>query len=581
MSSGLFGLNPTPSGMADSYQVGQLPNPFFTQANQFVPRSFHDIIKWSRYITTQAPTTTEVIRKLSSYPITEFIIESDNEKTVEEYKKIFRSIRMKERMSDAGFDYYTLGNVYTSIYFPIDRHLHCPNCRSSFEVKSAMRTNAAVFRKWVFQGECPACNHNVQYKVVDTKSRDISRINLIKWKPEHVSLNHNPVTGESEFYYTIPGEVKRKIQMGDPLFLATVPWSMVEAVRYNKDYMFDSSNIYHMKSISMGNMVDGLGIPPLISHYGLVFYQQMLRKANEAVAAEHMTPLRVLFPQQNSANGDPIAQMSLRGFSQNMKKTMRQMKNDPNHILIAPTPIGYQQLGGQGKSLLVSQELQYAEEQQLMSMGVSRELLSGTTNWTSSTVGLRLLENTMNNYVGQLKEMINWIMEKIAQYLSIEITETKLVPFKLTDNEALKAAMLDMWKEKVISASTLLEAYGMDYNEELEKMGEDQVSMAERQVEIDRKVQIAMFMKSKGLQSEKDSSGYDDNRKEAYSIAKRVLTAKTPEQQRDILFKLQNDDPTLYQTVMQMLNDMPNPGGENPEQSGESNAESTGAQQQG
>ena len=577
----MFGLNPTPSGMMDSYEVGQLPSPFFTQANQFIPRSFHDIIKWSRYITTQAPTTTEVIRKLSSYPITEFIVESNNEQTIETYKRIFKTIRLKERMSDTGFDYYTLGNVYTSIYFPIDRHLHCPNCKSSFEVKSAMRTNAAVFKKWVFQGECPACNHQVTYKVVDTKSRDISRINLIKWKPEHVSLNHNPVTGESEFYYTIPGDVKRKIMMGDPLFLATVPWSMVEAVRYNKDYLFDSSNIYHMKSISMGNMIDGLGIPPLISHYGLVFYQQMLRKANEAVAAEHMVPLRVLFPQQNSANGDPIAQMSLRGFAQHMKKTMRHMKNDPNHILIAPTPIGYQQLGGQGRSLLVNQELQYAEEQQLMSMGVSRELLSGTTNWTSSTVGLRLLENTMNNYVGQLKELINWIMEKIAQYLSIEITETKLVPFKLTDNEALKAAMLDMWKEKVISASTLLEAYGMDYDEELDKMGNDQIAMAEKQIEIDHKLERAMHAKSKGLQSEKDSSGYEDSRKEAYAIVKKVLAAQTPEQQRDILLKVQQDYPTMYQTVMRLLNDMPNPGS-NEEQAGEQNgSQSAGTEQQG
>jgi len=578
----MFGLNPTPSGMADSYEVGQLPSPFFTQANQFVPRSFHDIIKWSRYITTQAPTTTEVIRKLSSYPITEFTIESNNEQTIETYKRIFKSIRLKERMSDTGFDYYTLGNVYTSIYFPIDRHLHCPNCKSSFEVRSAMRTNAAVFKKWVFQGECPACMNSVQYKVVDTKSRDISRINLIKWKPEHVSMNHNPVTGESEFYYTIPGEVKRKIMDGDPLFLATVPWSMVDAVRYGKDYMFDSSNIYHMKSISMGNMVDGLGIPPLISHYGLVFYQQMLRKANEAVAAEHMVPLRVLFPQQNSASGDPIAQMSLRGFAKHMKKTMRHMKNDPNHILIAPTPIGYQQIGGQGRSLLVNQELQYAEEQQLMSMGVSRELLSGTTNWTSSTVGLRLLENTMNNYVGQLRELINWVMEKIAQYLSIEITEVDLVPFKLTDNEALKAAMLDMWKEKVISASTLLEAYGMDYDEELDKMGDDQISMAEKQIDIDFKLERAMHAKSKGLQSEKDSSGYEDSRKEAYNIAKKVLAAQTPEQQRDILFKLQNDDPTMYQTVMRMLNDMPNPGSNEQEQPGGANgSESAGAQQQG
>lgn len=578
--SGLFGLNPSPSGMADSYEVGQLPNPFFTQANQFIPRSFHDIIKWSRYITTQAPTTTEVIRKLSSYPITEFIVESDQEYTVETYKKIFKSIRLKERMADSGFDYYTLGNVYTSIYFPIDRHLHCPRCKSSFEVRSAMRTGGAIFKKWQFIGECPSCMNQVTYKMVDTKSRDITRINLIKWKPEHVSLNHNPVTGESEFYYQIPGDVKRKIMMGDPLFLSTVPWSMVEAVRTNKDYMFDPSNIYHMKSISMGNMIDGLGIPPLISHYGLVFYQQMLRKANEAVAAEHMVPLRVLFPQQNSANGDPIAQMSLRGFAKNMKKTMRSMKNDPNHILIAPTPIGYQQLGGQGKSLLVSQELQYAEEQQLMSMGVSRELLSGTTNWTSSTVGLRLLENTMNNYVGQLKEQINWIMEKIAQYLGIEITETKLVPFKLTDNEALKASMLDMWKEKLVSPSTLLEAFGMDYNDELDKMGRDQVSLAEKQLEIDNDVQKAMFMKSKGMQSDKDSSGFDDNRKEAYSIVQKVLKADDPNKQRDMLMQIQYNDPTLYQTVMQMLNDMPNPGASE-EQPGEQNeqAQSAGNQQ--
>ena len=576
--SGMFGLNPSPSGMSDSYEVGTLPNPFFTQANQFVPRSFHDIIKWSRYITTQAPTTTEVIRKLSSYPITDFIVDSDQEHTVETYKKVFKSIKLKERLSDSGFDYYTLGNVYTSIYFPIDRHLHCPSCKSSFEVKSAMRSGTAVFKKWEFQGECPACMSKVTYKVVDTKSRDITRINLIKWKPEHVSLNHNPVTGESEFYYQIPGDVKRKIMMGDPLFLATVPWSMVEAVRFGKDYMFDPSNIYHMKSISMGNMIDGLGIPPLISHYGLVFYQQMLRKANEAVAAEHMVPLRVLFPQQNSANGDPIAQMSLRGFAKSMKKTMRQMKNDPNHILIAPTPVGYQQLGGQGRSLLVNQELQYAEEQQLMSMGVSRELLSGTTNWTSSTVGLRLLENTMNNYVGQLKEMLNWIMEKIAQYLSIEIAETKLVPFKLTDNEALKAAMLDLWKDKLVSPSTLLEAYGMDYNEELDKMGRDQVSMAEKEIEIKYDVEKAMFLKSKGLKSDKDSSGYEDNRKEAYNIVQKVLKQTSPEAQRDMLMKLQYDDPTLFQTVMTMLNEMPNPGSEQQGDQGEQ-AQSAGNQQ--
>lgn len=89
-------------------------------------------------------------------------------------------------------------------------------------------------------------------------------------------------------------------------------------------------------------------------------------------------------------------------------------------------------------------------------------------------------------------------------------------------------------------------------------------------------------MKAKGMQSDKDSSGFEDNRKEAFNVVQKVLKAATPEAQRDMLMKLKLNDPTLFQTVMQMLNDMPNPGGEQPQQPGEQNGqESTGAQQQG
>lgn len=383
----------------------------------------------------------------------------------------------------------------------------------------------------------------------------------MKWKPENIAINHNPVTDESEYYYNIPGDVRKGIMLGNPLFLSTVPWSMVEAVQQNKEYLFDSSNFFHMKSVSMGSMLDGFGIPTLISHYNLVFYQAMLRRANEAVAAEHMTPLRAIFPQQNSGQGDPVQMLSLQGFAQHMKKTFRQLKSDPNHVLISPVPIGFQSIGGQGKALLVNQELQYAEEQQLMSLGVSRELLSGSTNWTSSTVGLRLLENTMGNYVSLILEVIEWVMRMVTGYLDIEQHEVTLVPFKLTDNEALKQAMMEMWKGQLVSAQTLLKAFGLDYNEELQNIKEDSISKAEVNIEVKDAVQRAAYLKSKEVNSAEDKTGFKEAQSQAFQVASQItdmMHSGDPQQLQQaqaILTQLHSTQPELYELVEQLLGD--------------------------
>lgn len=576
--AGPFGLNPSPSGMYNQYGMGQLPSPFFTAANQFIPRSFHDVIKWSRFITTQSPTTTEVIRKLSTYPITDFVIDSSQENTRKSYKKIHKSIRLKQVLGDVGFDFYTLGNVFCSIYFPIDRHIVCPSCSASFESGFALNSKFVKFKKYEFEGTCPHCAHVGRFKRVDTKSMDINRINIIKWKPENIAINNNPITGDSEYYYTIPGDVRRKILVGDPLFISTVPWAFIEAIRHDQQFKFDTGSIYHLSAISMGNMIDGFGVPTLLCLYSLVFYQAMLRKANEAVAAEHMTPLRMLFPQQASPAGDPVSMLSMQGFTHHVTNSIRKFKQDPNQVLISPIPIGYQNMGGQGKALLVSQEIQQAEETMLLSMGVSRELLSGTTNWTSSTVGLRLLENTMNNYVGQISELIEWINEKIAQYLGIEAVDVSMTPFRLTDNETIKPMLENLWEKGVLAPSTVLESYGIDFNEEQAKIVKDAVSKAETDLQAEHEVKVAKFMRSKDLNSEQqDDNGFKQNQDQAHAIANDIMTNTPPEQRMAKITALKQQDETLYRSVVEIIQEMlqnnseigmQGPGEESPQEGG-------------
>ncbi len=541
-----------PNKYFDIYGKGQTPNPFYSISNQFVPRNFHDVIKWARYILTQSPTTVEVIRKLATYPITDFQVDSSSSSTREKYDEIIKSIRLKNVLNDIGFDYYTLGNVYVSIYFPVKRTLVCPTCGTEHDARHSAGT--IKFVKYQFVGSCSKCTYSGIFKRNDRRSNAVEDINIIKWQAENIAVNHNTITGESEYYYQIPNATKRRIMLGDPNFISTIPWSMIEAVRDNQDFKFDKGEVFHLKTLSMGDVLEGMGMPPVISLYSSIFHQTLLKRANEAIATEHMTPFRILYPQQSSAAGDPISMMSLGNFVTNMEDQMKKFKGDPNHITIAPVPVGYESVGGQGRALLVSQELQFIEESILMGMGVSRELLAGTTNWTSSTVGLRLLENTLHDYTSQIQELIDWSMDKISSYLNISNEKVELTPFSLMDDDMLKQALPSFMQQELVSPSTALKAFDLDFNDEQEKIKKDAIARAVAEVDMKHEVKMAVFMKTKDVDSEdQDDNGYRETLQKAQDVANDIINQKDPDIQSQSLFNLYNSDLTLYNQVAELL----------------------------
>lgn len=526
--------------------IGQTPSPWFTVANQFLPRNLHDVIRWARYITIQSPVTTEVIRKYATYPITDFVIDSEDESVKKRYQEVFKSFRLKQNLQNIGFEYFTIGNVFVSIYFPIHRTLICGGCNLEYNAKKA---EFVQFKQYQFTGKCPKCNWMGNFQRKDTKSLNIDDMNLIMWNPLHLSSHFNPITGESEYYYKIPNDIKRRIQMGDKLFVNSVPWGFIEAVRYNQEFKFDRENIFHLRNVSTGNMVEGMSIPPLISLFGLVFYQATLRKANESIATEHLTPMRVLFPQAQTANSDPVVGISMKNFVANMQDALRKHKQDKNHILLAPVPVGYQAIGGEGKNLLVAQEILQAEESILLALGVSRELLSGQTNWTSSTVGLRMLENTLNSYVGQLTELINWVVVKFTSYLNIVTREVTLEPFKLMDDDNLKQAMIQLAQAGNVSLTSFYETFGMEFDEELEKMKEDAVARAVSQKETEFEVEQAVFMVSKKLGDKlEDSNDYKKTLADSQGIANNLYAADPATRQTTLTQTKIVDYPTYSMT---------------------------------
>lgn len=535
----------------------QYPNPWFNVANQYTPRNLQDLIRWVKYITLQSPTVTEVIRKFSTYPITDFIIDSKSEKLTKEYETLFKSLKLKEVLQNIGFQYWTLGNVFVSLYFPINRSLKCTNCNSAYLAKTA---KWARFSKFKFMGECPKCHVQGDLEVSDTKSYAIEDLNVILWDPQDISTEHNPLTGETNYYYTIPKHIRNEIIRGNRLFVDSIPMQVIDAVRKNEDFLFDKRNFFHMKNISTGGSVDGVAIPPFLSLFSLVFYQATLRRANEAVAMEYIAPLRIVSPTANGST-DPIMAASMRKFKEEIERAFQRHKQDPNYVMVSPLPLQYQLAGGEGKTLLVSQELEQSEQQLLLSLGVSQELLSGTTNWTSSHVGLRLLENSLQHYTTRLNEIVEWVTTKVATYLSYEDVSVELTPVKLLDDDAFRQTVTDLFSAKEVSKQTLFETLGLDISEESDRQIKEAGMRAAQDVKAQIESEVAQYLASRKAYSEiSGTEEYQAAIKKAAGYVQQ-LQAVDPNTQQQLLLQLKAEDFSMWLLVEKLLYDAQSPGG--------------------
>lgn len=525
-------------------------NPWFNIANQFTPRNLYDIIRWARYITIQSPTTTEVIRKLATYPITSFNVDTKDDALRKRYADIFKSLKLKEALQNCGFEFFSLGNVFVSVYLPILRTLKCPHCGTAFNAKNAPFLK---FRKYNYEGTCPQCGGQGIFHRTDTKSMDPKAINIVKWTPEHIVVDHNPITGEREYYFRIPNALKQKIQKGDRISVDSTPWEFIDAVRTNQDFKFDKESLFHLENISTTGSVNGVAVPPMLSLFTLVFYQATLRKANEAIATEYLTPLRVVFPQAQTANSDPVMAMSLRNFKGNMESAIRIHKRDKNYFLVAPVPVGYSTMAGEGKSLLVSQEIAQAEQQILLSLGVSQELLSGTTNWTSSSVGLRMMENTLLSYTSRIEGLMEWITARITAYLGMEQVPVTMEPFKLLDDSVYQGMLGELAQAGKASYTTLFKEIGLDINEEMENMVKEAANTAAAQVETQYSSEQSQFLAArKGTDTiQKDDSFVLATKKAQATLQE--LSMAPPDQQAAFMAQLKVMDFSQWWMINQLI----------------------------
>jgi hypothetical protein len=534
------------------------PNPMFDFLTGFVPRRLRDMFVWMEYLYYNSAQIFAALKKFSEYPITDISYKTQSDAAENRIKDLHeKQLRVRGLLIQCGLDRWIYGNSFVSVYQPMVRFLKCPLCTKMTNIEHV--NYRFKFKKLIFEYTCRACKKVVEGKVIDRRVTNPSRIHVIRWDPKQMDIDYNPLTGRSVYYYSVPKDIKDKVAKGNKHIINTMPMSFMRAVRDGKMYRFADGKIFHMKVAPPAGIDQQWGFPPLTAAIKLFFYAAVLRKANEAIALDHIVPFRILHPAQNVGSGDPITQISLSNLFENVKSGLRRWRRDPLTIMTAPVPVGMTQIGGDGRALLTLGEVKEAEDGIIAAMGIPREFIYGGLSFTGSAITLRMLENQLLTYTGELNELLQWITDESCDILGWRKVQVELTEFKLIDDIQQKQVVMQLNQQgQMVSNTTIAEMNDFDLKDERSRRMQEQLDEVRFQHELQtkmRKLQESLAQKVHA-QSQMTGGGMEYDQQAVIAKADEFvqsLMSMEQGQRKSMLHQMQVEDFVLYSVVIQRL----------------------------
>lgn len=473
-----------PSTASGSSSLSLYPNPFFDIAQSYMPADPRAMYRWYRFYAMANPLVATALFKVSSYPITDVIYETTNPGVKELWRHLYEDVfQIRSFVVESNLDCNTFGISYTSVLFPFEKRLTCPKCADTW----LARTRPYRFRSCEFHAACKKCLFSGAMLARDdyASCRSVAGIRLMRWNPEHVDSVQNPVTGACTYAFRLPKSVRNAITMGVADVVEKTPQPFIEAVKKNKKIILHPDQVFVSKRPSISRDDAGVGMSRLLPVLKHLFYLQVMMKAQEATMVGFFNPLRVLFPQAVPGM-NPYTHMDLADWRSKISGEIRAHRRDPNHVAVLPLPMGYQSIGGEGKALLLTQEMRMWSEIIVSGMGIPQELVFGGASWSGSNVSLRMLENEFLATREDNLALLRFIRDKVSAWLGWPSIEMRFRPFKMADDLQRSAFSFQLVQAKLLSKRSVLEQLDFDYDDEKERVGVE----LRHELELQRKQQL-------------------------------------------------------------------------------------------
>jgi ribosomal protein L37E len=433
----------------------------------YLPNDIKQLFHWCKYYFMTNPVVNAAISKMAEYPVTPLMFKTNDSVQRGKYEELAKILHLKSMRIEIGIDYFTYGNAFLSIMFPFKKHLACASCGFEAPIKNTKY-------RWVsmkYNITCKSCGQSGFAKVRDVYVRSVRDIRLMRWNPENIDIIYSELSGKKTIIYNMPIGVSNDIIQGKADAIEELPDVFIEAVREKKKVYFHPDNVFHFRRPTLSQKIPGWGAPILLPVLKDLHYMGVLRRAQEAVAQEHIVPLRLVYPAAAGATSDPFSNINLSDWKAEVEEQLVQWKRDPNRIPVMPLPLGIQNIGGDGRALILHQEYRVWAEHIAAGMGVPPEFIFGGIQYSSTNLTMFQLHNKILGYCEEQKEVVfDFIYGRICSYMGWPRPDGDFKPFKMADDLQRTMLYFQLNQAQKISDATLLEDIGMDVAVERDRM---------------------------------------------------------------------------------------------------------------
>ncbi len=482
------------------------PDPFLDVASQNMPETIRNALSWSEYIWNVFGTYRMSMERVVSYFLTDIEISgdvSDDEKS--KYNEFLTdSLHIMDFLQNMMRDRMCYGNAFGSVIVPFRRFLMCPKTGDLYPLRVVYSNNRFNFNwneNFEFVATCPKTGWRGPWKVVDKAEDEEEQLSLKRWSPHEIEILHDPYTDETSYLWRIPEDYKRLIRKGHLFHLERVSEEVLKAIKHNHMFRFNDDAIFHMKEPTLAGVRNrGWGLPRSLINFRQIYYVQVLRRFNEAIALDYVVPFRLITPAPRgggSAGGmpsqDPMMFYNAGDFRSQVKNMINRRRRDPASWQILPFPVNYQMVGGDANQLAPRELMDQGLETLLNESGTPVELYKGSLSVQAAPVALRLFESTWRNMVQEANSLVQWILSNISQIMSWEPVEGSLTRVTIADDMNKQMAALQLMMGQQLSGSSGLKAVGYDWDTEQRLLAEEAQKQQELQARMQEEMEQAGF----------------------------------------------------------------------------------------
>jgi hypothetical protein len=478
---------------------GSYPNPFYDIASLSIPTHFRSALHWCEYIFSLFGTYRAAIERIICY----FVTDIDISEAVEEEKQKWLML-LKDKLDilielqNILRDKMCYGNSFVSVIVPFSRWLECERCKTNFKFREVYSNKIFKF-EWKmpnFVATCPKCQYRGRFEVRDREEDLENGVRIKRWSPHDIEIVHDLFTDSTEYYWRIPEHYKQQLRLGNPFHLERADLEVIKAVANNQLFKFNKDSIFHMKEPCLSGIINrGWGIPRTLTTFRQIWYMQVLRRYNEAIALDYVIPFRIITPPSPTGSTgvgqmpiDPLLFVNGNDFRAQVTNMIRKRRKDPASIQILPFPVQFQMFGADASRLAPRDLLEHGLDVLLSEVGIPVELYKGTLQLQSAPHALRLFESFWLHIVNDCNKFLDWLTFRLANVLSWEPVKVKLRKVTLADNIERQMLAVQLMMNQQLSPTSVLKELGFDWAQEQRQLAEE----AQFQFKMQNRIQEEM-----------------------------------------------------------------------------------------